>query len=294
MHGNLNPDDVASLGIEEPFTKELIETWSLLNFKNQFSNFGETPIWYNSLIRIDNKPIHYRNWSSAGIYFVSDLLEEDSRFLTFDTFKEKFAIKAHFLQYHGVICAISNLKRKNYCPQMRSAGTDTKCLLSSETFCKVAYKLFLTQSASTPCKSQAKWLADCTSCDIDMIDWGKSYTLAFLCTNESKLRVFQFKLLHRKLATNYFLFKIGIKSSDQCSFCKESSETLLHLFWECPFVKSFWSEISNWMENSSCFLNEDFSFLSCIGLVNDTTKPAFPPCTFNREVSHLFLQAKRP
>ena len=100
-----------------------------------------------------------------------------------------------------------------------------------------------------------------------MIDWGKSYTLIFLCTNESKLRVFQFKLVHRKLATNYFLFKIGIK----CSFCKESLETLLHLFWECPFVKSFWNEISNWMKNSSCFLNEEFSFLSCIGLVNDTT-----------------------
>ena len=79
-----------------------------------------------------------------------------------------------------------------------------------------------------------------------MIDWGwfKSYTLAFLCTNESKLRVFQFQLLHRKLATNYFLFKIGIKSNDQCSFCKESSETLLHLFWECPFVKSFWNDLS--------------------------------------------------
>ena len=29
----LNSDDVASLGIEEPFTKEFIETWSLLNFK---------------------------------------------------------------------------------------------------------------------------------------------------------------------------------------------------------------------------------------------------------------------
>ena len=110
LQGNLNSDDVASLGIKEPFTKELVETWSLLNFKKQPSNFGEIPIWYNSLIRIDNKPIHYRNWSSAGIYFVNDLLEEDSQFLTFDTFKEKFAIKTHFLQYHGVICAISNTK----------------------------------------------------------------------------------------------------------------------------------------------------------------------------------------
>ena len=103
LQGNLNSDDVASLGIEDPFTKELIETWSLLNFKKQLSNFGETPIWYISLIRIDNRPIHYRNWSSAGIYFVSDLLEKDSQFLTFDTFKEKFEIKAQFLQYHGMI-----------------------------------------------------------------------------------------------------------------------------------------------------------------------------------------------
>ena len=275
LQGNLNSDDVASLGIEDPFTKELIETWSLLNFKKQLSNFGITPIWYNSLIRIDNKPIHYRNWSTAGIYFVNDLLEEDSQFLTFDTFKEKFAIKAHFLQYHGVICAISNIKRKNHCPQMKSAKTDTKSLLSSEAFCKLAYKSFLTQTACIPCKSQEKWLTECNFCDVDTIDWGKSYTLAFLCTKESKLRVFQFKLLHRKLATNYFLFKIGIKSNDQCSFCKESSETLLHLFWDCPFVKSFWNEISNWMKKSSCFLNEEFSFLSCIGLVNDTTNLLF-------------------
>ena len=141
---------------------------------------------------------------------------------------------------------------------MKGANTDTKSLLSSKAFCKLAYKSFVTQTASIPCKSQEKWLTDCNVCDFDTIDWGNSYTLAFLfytnipiifpiCTNESKLRVFQFKLLHRKLATNCFLFKIGIKSNDQCSFCKESSETLLHLFWECSSVKSFWNEISNWM-----------------------------------------------
>ena len=124
------------------------------DFKKQISNFGETPIWYNSLIITANKPIHYRNWSLAGIYFVSDLLEEDSQFLTFDTFKEKFAIKAHFLQYHRMICAILNIKRRNHCPQIKGAKTDAKSLLSSEAFCKLAYKSFPTQSTSIPCKSQ--------------------------------------------------------------------------------------------------------------------------------------------
>ena len=63
---------------------------------------------------------------------------------------------------------------------MKGAKTDTKSLLSSEAFCKLAYKSFLTQSASTPCKSQEKWLADCNLCDFDTIDCGKLYTLAFV------------------------------------------------------------------------------------------------------------------
>ena len=95
---------------------------------------------------------------------------------------------------------------------MKDAKTDTKSVLSSEAFCKLAYKSFLTKSASVPCQSQEKWLADCKSFDFNTTDWGKSYTLASLCTRESKLRVFQLKLRHGKLATNYFLFKIGIKS----------------------------------------------------------------------------------
>ena len=231
MQGNLNLDDVASLGIEEPFTKELIETSVTSKFlKRQLSNFGEIPIWYNSLIRINNKPIYYRNWSSEGIFLISDLLEEDSQFLPFDTFKKKFAIKTNFLQYYGVLGAMSNLKHKNYCPQTRNVTTDTTSLLTSRDFCKLAYKIFVSQSTSIPYKSQEKRLADCKSCGFDTIDWSKSYTVAFLCTNESKLRVFQFKLLHRKLATKCFLFRIGITPNDQCGFCKASSETLLHLF----------------------------------------------------------------
>ena len=60
-----------------------------------------------------------------SVYLVRDLLGENSQFLPFNTFKEKFAIKTHFLQYHGVIGAISNIKRKN-------AKIDIKSLLSSE------------------------------------------------------------------------------------------------------------------------------------------------------------------
>ena len=135
---------------------------------------------------------------------------------------------------------------KSICADTQSVTNtvdDLNNLLASTEFCKVAYKMLIKQIASILHKSQSKWLSDCISQSVDHIDWRSSYGLAFLCTRESKLRTFQFKFLHRRIATNSYLFKIGISSDNHCSFCKEHNETILHLFWECTFVQAFWNEI---------------------------------------------------
>ena len=54
--GNLKPEDVATLEIEDPFTKELIESWCRLNFNHNPPPFSRMSIWCNSLIRINGKP----------------------------------------------------------------------------------------------------------------------------------------------------------------------------------------------------------------------------------------------
>ena len=95
--------------------------------------------------------------------------------------------------------------------------------------------------------------------------------MPFLCTRESKLRVFQFKLIHRRISTNRYLFKVGLSSSEQCSFCENTSESLLHLLWECPKTKVFWNEVIKWLGNFSCLLTKSFSPQLCLGFVDDTT-----------------------
>ena len=45
--------------------------------------------------------------------------------------------------------------------------------------------------------------------------------------------------LHRRIPTNDFLFKIGRKENDNCTFCNNSSETLIYLFWSCHVTSSF-------------------------------------------------------
>ena len=52
--------------------------------------------------------------------------------------------------------------------------------------------------------NEAKWKL---FFNVQLRDWKAAYMLPFECTKISKLRVFQFKLLHMKLATNDFLKK---------------------------------------------------------------------------------------
>ena len=74
----------------------------------------------------------------------------------------------------------------------------------------------------------------------ESIDWKTVCWAPFLCTKITILIVFQFKLLHRRLATNIFLTKINLKDNKQCTFCQNDRETLIHLFWTCDVSSFFW------------------------------------------------------
>ena len=62
------------------------------------------------------------------------------------------------------------------------------------------------------------------------VNWEKTYLLAFKSTKETKLREFQFKLLHRRIATK----------DDLCTFCGEETENLFEsVNTQNPFGKYF-------------------------------------------------------
>ena len=93
LTGNLNQADVAGLNIQDTFTKEVIEIWSSLNYEENLTDFGNTPIWYNSLIRIANQPIFYRKWSRVGVNQAKDILDHKSDFLKYEDFESRYKVK---------------------------------------------------------------------------------------------------------------------------------------------------------------------------------------------------------
>ena len=98
-----------------------------------------------------------------------------------------------------------------------------------------------------PTRCQTKWSAEDALLDSFPVNWKKTYSLPFLCTKETKLRVFQFKLLQRRIATNDFLYRIGILPTNLYTFCGEVPETLMHLFWNCECSQIFWKEVLAWI-----------------------------------------------
>ena len=50
--------------------------------------------------------------------------------------------------------------------------------------------------------------------------------------------MFQYKLLHRTIPTNTFLYKCRLVETELCAFCGETRETILHLFCDCNIVKN--------------------------------------------------------
>ena len=71
---------------------------------------------------------------------------------------------------------------------------------------------------------------------------------------DAKLHIFQLKLLYNILATNIMLYVWGIQSSQLCRFCCEEAESLDHLFWYCPYVARFWSQVQEWLKNCNICL----------------------------------------
>ena len=73
--------------------------------------------------------------------------------------------------------------------------------------------------------------------------WPLAYQLPFLCSLETKLREFQYKILNHILFTNSLLYKIKMVDSPLCSFCSMQDETTEHLFFHCDKVRLFWEEL---------------------------------------------------
>ncbi|KAH3717806.1 hypothetical protein DPMN_060602 [Dreissena polymorpha] len=94
--------------------------------------------------------------------------------------------------------------------------------------------------------------------------------MPYKATIESTLRNFQYKYIHRIIATNKYLFKCKLSNSNLCDFCSENIETIEHLFWECKHIQPIWNQLVSFLEQQQ--LNVKLSFLNVVGYIQTQSR----------------------
>ena len=116
-------------------------------------------------------------------------------------------------------------------------------------------------------------------------DFSKIYLLPFKATKETKLIMFQYKIIHPILFTNSLLYKLKKLSSPHCPFCPATHQTVTHMFVECVQASIFWSEFQNWILQL-CNLQ---LVLSPQDVIYGIIRQLNPPCL---ALNHLIILGK--
>ena len=74
--------------------------------------------------------------------------------------------------------------------------------------------------------------------DDNDFNWKLIYRIPRIAILETKVRIFQYKLLKNVLYLNKKLFQYGIISQSKCSFCELYDETPHRIFCECTHAQN--------------------------------------------------------
>ena len=167
FRGNLNVSDTKKeVRATDPFLKEILEYWAEINFVDQISSdiaFQERCLWFNSLIRIDNKPIFVKEWFEIGISKVKHLQSGNDNYLTLKDFASKHDLRVRPLSFFGLLSALKQI-RKNVTDTAETRGytfeTLSEKIVKREKPGPLIYQKLIRAKSLTPRKSQLEWFQD--------------------------------------------------------------------------------------------------------------------------------------
>ena len=195
------------------------------------------PLFFNDKIKIDKKCIFFGTWFRQGIFSIQHVITDTGSVMSHEQFTVKYGLNVNFLTYAGFKSSVQDYIRVTGIQLCHNTSLQLpkslKMLFSVSKGSKIYYEC-LTKN-STTAKFCAKWEGK-LNCQIK---W-KQILHMTQKIKDVKLKWFQIRIMHRIIGTNIITKEMGTSANDLCTFCQEHRETIEHLFWECDYVRSFW------------------------------------------------------
>ena len=75
-------------------------------------HFLSLPLWQNSLIRINNATVLYKEWLSRSVAKIKHSTDNSNNFISLVSFQNKYEIQIKQLMFFGIIFAIKLLQQQ--------------------------------------------------------------------------------------------------------------------------------------------------------------------------------------
>ena len=231
---NLSKEDVKELKIKNKFWEEVLEDWSEFNYDPVSSK--DQCIWWNSRIRINNKPFKWRRIFQKGLFKISQLYENGT-VISANKAGEKFGLS--WLELNNLITAIPNDLKKCVRENPSTWSSNFAVCMDKDRLSAYAYdKLLNAKSEESMLKIIMRW-ENLLHEQIPLKEMYRYINRIWCNTNIAKLRSFQYRLMCHALVMNTDLYKWGKIDHDKCSFCLKEKETIIHFFVQCDVTHRF-------------------------------------------------------
>ena len=223
------------------FWTDVLKAWCKFNYMEEMQEGVDEPIWFNSNIRIDKKPIFVEKAFLNGLLWCHQLFENGK---PISVGKAAMLYKLSLMEYNSIISAMP--KNMKAVIAARKKDTEKEILsnyqkvVNNRSATKLIYRSLNRGGDGLIKKKTHQWKNDLSVTPSEK-QLKRCFKNIYSISNTAKYRSFQYRLLHRAIVTNIHLQKWKVMDNDECTFCEKSRETYHHLFLECGYVKELWN-----------------------------------------------------
>lgn len=241
---------------DNPFWFEVLQAWSEYDFVNPVlkEEILEQPLWHNSLICIDNKPVYFIRAKEAGLVRISQLINERNVIKSHNELLNVYPNCLTWFQYVQLRDAIPRLWKNVLISgndnhnemQMKWKKFD---VIKNES--KISNKVYdeIFRNDVIIIKRKERWERK-LNIDITVAQMFRHFSNLYRVTIATKYRDFQYRLLTGTIVTNRLLGLWGMHEDQLCTFCNDATEEEIHLFCECSCIQPLWQGLKQYIEEN--------------------------------------------
>ena len=256
---NLKPKHVEKL-IPDSFWKCVMLAWSSFNFctPSTYQEVTAQVIWYNSHILIEGNPYMCKQLHDAGMVRMDDLIKDNGELMNAHELAVQYPTTVSWMEYQRLISTLPKSWIRIIQQKTEFSTLYVQPYQRLKRIKKPTSHIYreLISRPSVYLDAFHRW-----SASEDFSCLSNTFRKNFLDVNKltvsTKLRDFQFRLLHKRIPSNKEFFRWKIKRQPKCYRCDEL-DCIEHLLYHCRVIEPIWFQLILFI--SYIFEGEKFTF----------------------------------